>query len=47
LLSLPGAQILHFGDEGVEEVSFEETESYEIMSRFINDRERTLRRLLE
>lgn len=47
LLSLPGAQILHFGDEGVEEVSFEETESFEIMSRFINDRERTLQRLLE
>ena len=47
LLALPGAQILRFDGDGIGEVSYEETESYQIMSRFINDRERTLRRLLD
>lgn len=47
LLALPDAQILHFGEDGIEEVAYEDTESFQVMSRFINDRERTLRRLLE
>ena len=46
LLALPDAQILRFDEDGIAEVSYEETESYQIMSRFINDRERTLQRLL-
>lgn len=46
LLALPGAQIVHFGEDGLEEVAYEDTESYQVMSRFINDRERTIARLL-
>ena len=46
LLALPEAQIVHFGEGGLEEVAYEDTESYQVMSRFINDRERTIARLL-
>ena len=46
LLALPDAQILHFDEYGIEPIAYEDTESYQVMSRFINDRERTLQRLL-
>ncbi len=47
LLALPDAQILHFGEDGIEEITYEDTESFQVVSRFISDRERTLQRLLE
>lgn len=46
LLALPDAQILHFGDAGIEPIAYEDTESYQVTSRFIIDRERMLQRLL-
>lgn len=46
LLGAPDAQILSFDDGEVHEVAYEDTESYQVMSRFINDRERTIARLL-
>jgi len=47
LLGLPGAEILSFDDGPVHPVSYEETDSYQITSLFINNREQVLKRLLE
>ena len=46
LLALPGAQILRFSEEGIEEVAYEETDAYQDMHPFMTDRERLLARLL-
>ena len=47
LMALPGAQILGFSDEGIEELAYEETEAYQTMHLFMTDRERLLTQLLE
>lgn len=46
LMALPGAQILCFDDEDIEEVAYEDTEAFQTMDLFIRDRERLLNRLL-
>ena len=47
LLGLPGATILSFDDGPIHPVSYEETDSYQVMSMFINHREQVIRKLLE
>ena len=47
LLSFPNAQILSFDDEKIHEITYEETNSYQIIKSFINHRERYLQRLFE
>ena len=47
LLSLPGAEILSFDDGKIHPCKYEETDSYQVISLFVNDRERILKRLLE
>lgn len=45
LLGLPGAQIVSFDGGELHGISYEETESYQVTSLFVNDRERLLRQL--
>lgn len=47
LLSLPDAEILTFDDGQIHPCRYEETDSFLIMSAFLRDRERFLKRLLE
>lgn len=47
LLGLPDAEILSFDEGPVHPCGYEETDSYRIISMFINDRERILHQLLE
>ena len=47
LLGLPGAEILSFEGEKIHPCAYEETESYQVMELFINNREEMLRRLLD
>ena len=47
LLGLPEAQILTFDNGPVHPCGYEETDSFQITSMFINSREQLLRRLLE
>ena len=47
LLGLPGAQILTFDDGPIHPCDYEDTDSYQVMSAFINHREQLLRRLLD
>jgi predicted ATPase len=47
LLGLPGAEILSFDDGEIHPCSYEETDSYQVTSLFINSREQLLGRLLE
>ena len=47
LLGLPGATILSFDDGPIHPVSYEETDSYQVMSMFINHREQVIKKLLE
>ena len=47
LLGLPEAEILSFDDGSIHAIEYEDTDSYQITSVFINDRERLLRQLLE
>lgn len=47
LLSLPGAEILSFDDGPIHPCAYEETDSYQVTSMFINNREQILRRLLD
>ena len=47
LLSLPGAEILSFDNGRIHPCAYEETDSYQVTSMFINDRERILARLLD
>lgn len=46
LLGLPGAQILSFDDGAIHPCAYEETDSYQVTSMFINNREQILRQLL-
>ena len=45
LLGLPGAEILSFDDGQIHPCAYEETDSYQVMSMFINNREQILHRL--
>ena len=47
LLGLPGAEILTFDDGPIHSCEYEDTDSYQVMSAFINHREQLLRRLLD
>ena len=47
LLSLPHSDILSFDDGPLHSCTFEETHSYQVMSMFINHREKILHELLE
>ena len=47
LLGLPGAQILTFDDGPIHPCDYEDTDSYQVMSAFINHREQLLKRLLD
>lgn len=47
LLGIPDAQILTFDDGKIHPCSYEETDSYQVMEMFINNREQLLKRLLE
>jgi len=46
LLGMPGAEILSFDDGPIHPCAYEETDSYQVTSMFINHREQILRRLL-
>ena len=46
LLGLPGAEILNFDDGPIHPCTYEETDSYQVTSMFINNREQILHRLL-
>lgn len=46
LLGLPGAQIVSFDGDRLHDISYGETESYQVTELFINDREHLLNRLL-
>ena len=47
LLGLPGAEILSFDDGPVHPCTYEETDSYQVTSMFIKNREQILHRLLD
>lgn len=47
LLGLPGAEILSFDDGAIHPCDYEDTDSYQVMSAFINHREQLLKRLLD
>ncbi len=47
LLGLPGAEILSFDDGKIHPCEYEDTDSFQVTSLFINNREQILRRLLE
>lgn len=47
LLGLPGATIYEFDDGPLHEITYEETESYQVTEMFINNREAVLRHMLE
>ena len=47
LLGMPGAEILSFDDGPLHPCTYEETDSYQVTSMFINNREQILRRLME
>lgn len=47
LLAMPDAEILSFSDYGIKKIEYEETESYQITSMFINHREQILNQLLK
>jgi predicted ATPase len=47
LLGIPGAAILSFDDGCINEITYEETESYKITELFINNKELLLNNLLE
>jgi predicted ATPase len=45
LLSYPGATILQFGDDGIKQVRYEETEHYKVTKQFLDSPERFFRHL--
>lgn len=45
LLAYPGARIYRFGEDGIEQVDYEETEAYRVTRDFLDHRERSLRTL--
>ena len=47
LLGMPYAEILGFSKNGIGSLSYEETESYQVTSLFLNQRDRILAQLLE
>ncbi len=47
LLGLPGARLLSFEEGGLHPCAYEDTESYQVMEMFINDRAYLLKRLLD
>ena len=47
LLGLPGAEILSFDEGRIHPCTYEETDSYQVTSMFVNHREQILSRLLE
>lgn len=47
LLGIPGAKILSFDMEPAREISYEQTESYQVTRMFLNNREGMIRRLLD
>ena len=47
LLGLPGAQILNFSEEGIQPISYEETESYQITKLFLERRRQMLDELFK
>lgn len=47
LLGIPGAKIYCFDNGKIHSCSYEETETYQIMKMFLNNREDILRRLLD
>jgi predicted ATPase len=46
LMAYPGAQILSFDDGGIREISYRETQAYQILSGFLGSPERYLHHLL-
>ena len=46
LLGIPSARILNFNDGAVHPCTYEETDSFQVTSLFINNREQLLYRLL-
>lgn len=46
LMAYPDAQVLLFSEEGIREVSYRETEHYQLSRRFLEDPERMLDILL-
>lgn len=46
LLGLPGAELLSFDDGNITPCTYEETSSYQVTKRFVNDRESFLKLLL-
>lgn len=47
LLGIPGAEILTFNDGPIHACEYEETESYQVMEMFMNNRTQLLKRLLD
>lgn len=47
LLGISGADIISFDNDGMKRCEYEDTESYQVMEMFINNREVLLKRLLE
>ena len=47
LLGIPDAEILSFDDGQIHTCSYEDTDSYQVMEMFINNREQILHRLLD
>lgn len=47
LLAYPRAKILHFSEQGIREVAYEETEHYDVTRTFLNRHEAMLRILLQ
>lgn len=47
LMAFPGAEILSFSEEGIQSVSYEETEHYQLTRRFLENPSKMFRYLLE
>ena len=47
LMTLPGAEILEFSQDGIRSVDYRETEHYQLTKRFLEAPERMLRYLIE
>jgi len=47
ILAYPEATIYEFNDEGIREISYRDTQPYEVTKRFLNDPEGMVQRLLE
>ena len=47
IMAFPGADIIQFSENGMERVSYRETESYRITKQFMDDPERMIKYLFE